>query len=85
MNTNHVCKILGVNVKYYRFKLGYTQEKLAELCDLSPRYISDIENFKENIPMNTLENLAFVLKVEPYILLKEHKHRSLPKRVNMKD
>lgn len=38
-------KILGDNIKYYRFKMGYTQEKLAELTDLSPRYISDIENY----------------------------------------
>lgn len=85
MDTNHIYKVLGANVKYYRFKLGYTQEKLAELCDLSPRYISDIENSKGNIPLSTLENLAFVLKVEPYLLIKEYKHRNLPKRVNMKN
>ena len=77
--------MLGANVKYYRFKLGYTQEKLAEACDLSPRYVSDIENYKGNIPINTLEYLAFVLRVEPYLLIKEQKHPKLPKRVNMKN
>ena len=51
-------KILGDNIKYYRFKMGYTQEKLAELTDLSPRYISDIENYNGNISIDTLENIA---------------------------
>ena len=58
MKTQNIRKVLGVNVKYYRFLIGYTQEQLAEKCELSPRYISDIENFKGNIPIDTLENIA---------------------------
>lgn len=85
MKINHIYNVLGANVKFYRFKIGYTQEQLAERCDLSPRYISDIENSKGNISMGTLENIAFVLRVEPYLLIKEQKHRTLPKRVNMRD
>ena len=45
---------------------------------------SDIENAKGNIPIDTLEVIAYHLKVDPYILLKEHKLKPLPKRVNMK-
>ena len=37
-----------------------------------------------NIPIDTLEIIAYYLKVEPYILLKERKNKPLPKRVNMK-
>ena len=70
MKTQNIRKVLGVNVKYYRFLIGYTQEQLAEKCELSPRYISDIENFKGNIPIDTLENIAKYLKVEPYLLIK---------------
>lgn len=77
-------KVLGDNIKYYRFKIGYTQEKLAELTDLSPRYISDIENYNGNISVDTLENIARCLKVEYYLLLKESHHKPLPKRVNLK-
>ena len=84
MRTKNIRKILSDNVKYYRFKNGYTQEELAEKCDLSPRYLSDIENSKENIPIDTLEVIAFYLKVDPYILLKERKYKLLPKGVNMK-
>lgn len=84
MRTKNIRKILSDNVKYYRFKNGYTQEELAEKCDLSPRYLSDIENSKGNIPIDTLEVIAYYLKVDPYILLKEKKYKPLPKRVNMK-
>lgn len=84
MKISNVRKILGANVKFYRYMLGYTQEQLAEKCDLSPRYISDIENYNGNIPIDTLENMAKVLKVEPYLLIKPQMHRTLPKRVNMK-
>lgn len=84
MKTKNIRKILSDNVKYYRFKNGYTQEELAGKCDLSPRYLSDIENAKGNILIDTLEVIAYHLKVESYILLKEHKYKLLPKRVNMK-
>lgn len=84
MKTPNIRKVFGSNVKYYRFLIGYTQEQLAEKCELSPRYISDIENSNGNIPLDTLSKIAKVLKVEPYMLIKEQNHRTLPKRVNMK-
>ena len=84
MKTSNIRKVLGANIKYYRFIIGYTQEQLAEKCDMSPRYISDIEISKGNIPVDTLEKLAKYLKVEPYLLIKEQKPHTLPKRVNMK-
>ena len=84
MRTKNIRKRLSNNVKYYRFKSRYTPEELAEKCDLSPRYLSDIENAKGNIPIDTLEVIAYYLKVEPYMLIKEHQNKVLPKRVNMK-
>ena len=77
-------KVLGYNIKYYRFKIGCTQEKLAELTDLSPRYISDIENYNGNISVDTLENIVRCLKVEYYLLLKDSHHKPLLKRANLK-
>ncbi len=74
---------LGFNVRYYRFQLKLTQEQLAEKCDLSPRYISDIETSNGNISIDTLEKIANVLGVEPYILIKPINNSDLPKRVNM--
>lgn len=34
MRTKNIRKVLVDNAKYYRFKIGYTQEELAEKCDL---------------------------------------------------
>lgn len=84
MKTKNIRKVLSENVKYYRFKQRLTQEQLAEKCDISPRYLSDIENSKGNIPIDTLEVISYHLNVEPYLLLKESKFKKLPKRVNMK-
>lgn len=84
MKISNIRKVLGANVKYYRYLIGYTQEQLAEKCDLSPRYISDIENSQGNISMDTLEIIAKYLKIESYLLIKPQKHPTLPKRVNMK-
>lgn len=84
MKTKDIRKVLGANVKYYRFLIGFTQEQLAEKTGISPRYISDIENYKGNIPLDTIQQISEILKVEPYLLLKEQEHPHLPKRVNMK-
>lgn len=75
---------LGKNVRYYRYLNKLTQEKLAERSDLSPRYVSDIENGNGNIPIETLYKLSIVLKIKPYQLIKEYNPKKLPKRVNMK-
>lgn len=84
IKVSNIRKVLGANVKYYRYQIGYTQEQLAEKCELSPRYISDIENNKGNISVDTLEVIANNLKIESYLLIKPQKHPTLPKRVNMK-
>lgn len=84
MVTSNIRKVLGANVKFYRYSIGYTQEQLAEKTDLSTRYISDIENANGNISVDTLEIIASELNVEAYLLIKPQKHPELPKRVNMK-
>ena len=35
--------ILGKNVKYHRYRKNYTQEKLAELLQVSPNYVGRLE------------------------------------------
>ena len=84
MESYQIRKVLADNIKIYRFNLGYTQEQLAEKCDISTRYLSDIENSKGNISIDTLEELSKALKVEAYQLLRPRKKIDLPKRVNMK-
>ncbi len=83
MKYRHLRKVVGSNIKFYRFKAGYTQEQLAEKVELSPRYISDIENAKGNISLDTIELISKALKISPIILFKDV-NISLPKRVNMR-
>lgn len=84
MGTFKLRKILSDNVKYYRFKKGYTQEELAEKIDVSPRYMSDIENCNGNVPIDTIERIADCLDIDYYLLLKEGKRRPSLRRVNLK-
>ena len=39
---------IGKNIQKIRKSFGYTQEKLAEVADVSTRYISDVEQERAN-------------------------------------
>ena len=57
---------LGSNVKKYRTIKGFSQAKLAEMLELSPNFISEIETGKRWLSSDTLVNLAEALNVEIY-------------------
>lgn len=61
-------KIFGSNVKKYRLKKGYTQEKLAELAEISDKVISPIETGRSFIKLEDMPKLCAVLDVEPFQL-----------------
>ncbi len=50
-------------IKKYRKKLGITQEKLAELLDISPRQLQRIENGSSETSLKTLKKLIKVLDI----------------------
>jgi DNA-binding XRE family transcriptional regulator len=58
-------KVIGKNVRGFRKKLGWSQEKMGTLGDLSPEYISSVENGHENPKAETIVKLAKVLKITP--------------------
>ena len=62
--------IFGTNIKRYRNQKGFSQAKLAEILDMSPNFISDIETGKRRLSSDTLVNLAKALGVEAYEFLK---------------
>ncbi|XQO25533.1 helix-turn-helix transcriptional regulator (plasmid) [Lactococcus lactis] len=64
-------KIFGNNVKRYRLKMGLSQEKFAELCNLHRTYISDIECFQRNVSLESVQKIAEAIQIEPYKLLIE--------------
>ncbi len=63
---------LGYAISYYRKRKGLTQEQLAERIGISRQHMGAIEapNMIRAISMDVLFNIASVLEIEPYILLK---------------
>jgi transcriptional regulator with XRE-family HTH domain len=69
IDTGQLRKTLSENIKQQRKILGLTQEKLAELADLSPNMVNDIEGCRTWISDKTILKLAKALKLEVYQLL----------------
>jgi len=61
-------KIFGENVKYYRKKLGFSQEELAEKLDISSNHLSVIETGVKFVSYSLLERLISILNVMPAAL-----------------
>jgi len=57
-------------IKEYRKKLGLTQEKLAELLDISPRQLQRIESEKVETSLKTLKKLIKILKINDEDILR---------------
>ena len=56
-------KSIGLRIKAARQQLHYTQEQVADLCDVSIQHISNIENNKTKVSLPLLIEIANVLKV----------------------
>jgi len=61
--------ILAANLKNHRKMLGLSQEKLAEMTNLSWQTINSIECHRTWVSDKTLESLADALKIDSYQLL----------------
>jgi len=70
MTESDLRAILGENLKRYRIFKDLSQAKLAEILDISPNFISDIETGKRWLSSDTLVSLAAAMGVEVYELLK---------------
>lgn len=49
---------LAENVRNFRKRHGYSQETLADYCELHRTYIGSIERGERNVSLSTLEVLA---------------------------
>lgn len=63
---------LSFAIAYYRKKRHLTQEQLAEMAGITRQHMGAIEapNMFRGISIDTLFNIACVLEIEPYLLLK---------------
>lgn len=57
-------------IKEYRKKRKITQEKLAELLDISPRQLQRIENGSSETSLKTLKKLIKVLDISDEDIVK---------------
>ena len=51
-------EIIGINLKYYRYKAGLSQEKFYSSLGLSPKHLANVERGKENITTDYIDDLA---------------------------
>lgn len=63
---------LSYAIGYYRKKAGYSQEQLAEYLGISRQHLAAVEapGMNRGISLELLFNIATVLEIEPYMLLK---------------
>lgn len=55
--------VLAKNVRQYRKLHNYSQEELANRCELHRTYIGSVEREERNVTLHTLEVLAKALEV----------------------
>ncbi len=60
--------LIGLKVRKYRKKRGYTQEKLCELLNIDVSSFSDLENGKVSPSVDKLCDIMAILKINPYDL-----------------
>ena len=61
-------QIFMINMRNFRKQAGFTQEKLAELCNTDPCYIRQIEIGKRFPSLTYIERIASALNIKPYRL-----------------
>jgi transcriptional regulator with XRE-family HTH domain len=62
--------IVARKVRQLRTKRGWSQEEFADFCGVHRTWIGSIERGEGNITLKTLDQLAKVLGVHSYDLLK---------------
>ncbi|MFI3212801.1 MAG: helix-turn-helix transcriptional regulator [Eubacteriales bacterium] len=62
-------KLIGLKIKECRKNHKLTQEKLAELIDISPQHVSHIESANTKLSLSCFVNICNALSVTPNELL----------------
>ena len=60
---------LGANIRRLRAERRYSQEQLAGLAGMNPKYLSEVERGERNLSVELLVALANVLEVSPAEIL----------------
>lgn len=70
----------GQRIRSYRKIKRLSQEKLAELCDLHPVYIGQLERGEKNASLDTIMRICKGLEISPEDLFEklDYKHENTP-------
>lgn len=68
VNNMNIVKVFASNLKYYRNKMGVSQEQFADKAGLHRTYISAIECGKRSISLDNIQKIAEALEIETYLL-----------------
>ena len=63
-------KKFGQRLRFLRLEKGLTQEELSLELGTDNSYISNIENARYDIPLSRVRQIALILGVEPWEMLK---------------
>ncbi|MBR6099472.1 helix-turn-helix transcriptional regulator [bacterium] len=63
MNREEIIKLFAENLRVERARKNISQEKLAEMADITPEYLSRIEAGKFSPSLVVIANLAIALNV----------------------
>jgi transcriptional regulator with XRE-family HTH domain len=63
-------EVFARNLRAARTARGLTQERLGELSDLHPTYVSSVERAERNVSIDTIEKFAQALDIEIADLLR---------------
>ena len=64
----YINKIIGNNIRYIRKSNKLSQEKFAELIELSPQFVSDVERGLEGISLTTSIKICNIMNCSPLVL-----------------
>jgi len=71
--TKKLLRTLADNIRSFRYKNNFSQEELADLCNLHRTYIGSVERGERNVSLSTLETFATVLGISVSELLARKK------------
>ena len=78
-------EIIGINLKFYRYKSGLSQEKYYAKHNLSVKYLSCCERSKINLTCDNIDDIAHALGIKTEDLITYDKNKIITqKRVDQK-
>ena len=63
-------KLLGLNIRKWREKKGYTQEEFAPIVGITRSYITEVETGKRNISFLNFVKIVVALEVDETLVKK---------------